>query len=52
MEQAVLTGFLQRESRLTFYTRWGWLTPWCLLAAAGVCWIILLLPRRAVKDTS
>jgi apolipoprotein N-acyltransferase len=42
-----LTGTLRRESGLTFYTRYGWLTPWAALAVAGVCWIALLLPRRA-----
>jgi apolipoprotein N-acyltransferase len=50
MEQGVLTAELRRESRITFYTRWGWLTPWCLLGIAAVCWIALLLPRRAAKD--
>lgn len=51
MAQGDLTGYIRRESRLTFYTRWGWLTPWCLLGAASVCWIVLLLPPRAAKDS-
>lgn len=51
MQQGVLTGLVRRETRLTFYTRWGWLTPWCLLGIASAWWITLLLPLRAAKDT-
>jgi apolipoprotein N-acyltransferase len=51
MEQGVLWGHVVRSSQLTPYTRWGWLTPWCLLGMAGVCWIVLLLPRRTAKET-
>jgi apolipoprotein N-acyltransferase len=50
MEQGVLTDFIRRRSVQTFYTRWGWLTPWLLLGAAAVCWIALLLPRRPAKE--
>ena len=50
MEQSTLTGFVRRETVLTFYTRWGWLTPWVLLGSAAGCWIALLLPRRAAKN--
>jgi apolipoprotein N-acyltransferase len=50
MEQGVLTGEIRRETRLTIYTRWGWLTPWCLLGTAAVCWMALLLPRCAAKE--
>ncbi len=52
MEQGVLTSFVRRKTELTFYTRWGWLTPWCLLGIAVVCWIVLLLPQRAAKDAA
>jgi apolipoprotein N-acyltransferase len=52
MKQGTLTGYVLREIRLTFYTRWGWLTPWLLLGVAVVCWIALLLPRRAAKDAA
>jgi apolipoprotein N-acyltransferase len=52
LKEGVLWGLLQRSTHLTFYTRWGWLTPWCILGAASLCWIILLLPRRAAKDTA
>ena len=41
-----LTGMIQRESRLTFFTRIGWLTPWIVLAMAGLGWLVLLLPDR------
>lgn len=33
MTSGILTGSLQRETRLTFYTRFGWLVPWAVLAA-------------------
>jgi apolipoprotein N-acyltransferase len=52
MEEGVVEGLLQRETRLTIYTRWGWLTPWCLTGLAVVWWIVLLLPRRAAKDVA
>jgi len=52
LTEGVLTGELQRETRLTFFTRWGWITPWSLLAGAVLCWIALLLPRRAAKETA
>jgi len=42
MVSGTLVGSLKRETRLTFYTRFGWLTPWAVLAAAGVAWIALL----------
>lgn len=46
LEQGPITGIMRRETALTFYTRAGWLVPWIALAAAGGCWILLLLPRR------
>lgn len=52
MEQGVFTGAVRRETRLSIYTRFGWLTPWCMLSAAAVCWIALLLPPRAAKDAA
>ncbi len=42
MTSGILTGSLQRETRLTFYTRFGWLVPWAVLAAAFGCWVLLL----------
>ena len=44
--EGTLTGTMQRESRLTFYTRAGWLTPWIALAMAALGWLVLLLPGR------
>lgn len=46
MKQGPLTGTIRRETKLTFYTRHGWLTPWLTLAAAAVWWVILLVPRK------
>jgi apolipoprotein N-acyltransferase len=46
MTSGTLVGSLKKESRLTFYTRFGWLVPWTILASASACWIGLLLPRR------
>ena len=33
-----LIGQVEKETRLTFYTRYGWLTPWCLTGVAVVMW--------------
>lgn len=49
MVSGTLVGNLKKETRLTVYTRFGWLTPWGMLAAALVCWTGLLLPGR--RDT-
>jgi apolipoprotein N-acyltransferase len=49
MAGGTLVGTLRRETRTTFYTRFGWLTPWGMLAGAGTCWIGLLLAGR--RDT-
>jgi apolipoprotein N-acyltransferase len=49
MQEGVLTGVLQRSTRMTFYTRFGWLAPWFMLGAAVVWWIALLLPGAAAK---
>jgi apolipoprotein N-acyltransferase len=46
LENGTLIGRIRPETKLTFYTRFGWLTPWCVLAVAAVCWLILLLPCR------
>ena len=46
LTEGVITGRLQRETRLTFYTRYGWLTPWIMLAGATVCWISVMIPKR------
>jgi len=46
LAEGTLTGAIHRESRLTFYTRAGWLTPWVVLAIAALCWIVLLMPQK------
>jgi apolipoprotein N-acyltransferase len=50
LEQGTISGLLKRETKLTFYTRFGWLIPWGILAIGAVCWLILLLPSRMKKD--
>jgi hypothetical protein len=37
LEQGAISGLLKRETKLTFFTRFGWLTPWCVLAMTAVC---------------
>ena len=46
LEQGTISGILKRETNLTFYTRFGWLTPWCVLALAAVGWTCLFLPLK------
>ncbi len=49
LEQGALAGSIRRETRLTFYTRFGWLVPWGLLAGAVGCWIILMIPYQWIR---
>jgi apolipoprotein N-acyltransferase len=44
LAQGNLIGEIGAEKNLTFYTRIGWITPWCLLAAAAICWLVLVMP--------
>lgn len=46
LDQGALTGTIRRETKLTFYTRFGWLVPWALLGIAAAFWTILVLPVR------
>lgn len=46
MVSGTLVGSLRRETRLTFYTRFGWLTPWAVLVAAAGWWAALMIPSR------
>jgi apolipoprotein N-acyltransferase len=46
MEHGLIRGAVKRQSRLTFYTRFGWLIAWCVLGFAAVAWIRLLIPVR------
>lgn len=41
MVSGTLLGSLKKESPLTFYTRFGWLTPWAVLATAVAWWVVL-----------
>jgi len=49
MADGTLVGSLKKEKRLTFYTRFGWLTPWAVLIAGAGWWGVLL--RGVVRDT-
>lgn len=46
MERGTIQGALKRENRITFYTRLGWILPWCVLGLASVAWMWLHIPRR------
>ncbi len=35
---------MKRETKLTFYTRFGWLMPWVVLITAIADWLFLMLP--------
>lgn len=50
LEQGIISGTLRRESRLTFYTRFGWLTPWVLLVLAAMSWVLMILPRGNIEN--
>lgn len=42
MKQGEISGTIQRETKLTPYTRFGWFFPWIILAIAAVIWLKLL----------
>gem|GEM_PF-6647302 len=42
-----VSGLMKRETSLTFYTRYGWLTPWVTLSMAGMGWVSLLFKKRS-----
>ncbi len=46
LESGPMIGTMKRETRLTFYTRYGWLVPWGVLGIVTVCWLLLLVPSR------
>lgn len=46
LKQGPLTGTIRRETKLTFYTRYGWLTPWLTLGVASLAWLFLMFPQR------
>jgi len=49
LQQGTISGILKRETKLTFYTRFGWLVPWAVLALAIGAWLMVSLPSRATK---
>jgi len=48
LKQGTISGWIRRETRLTFYTRFGWLVPWAVLGVAFGCWILLIIPKKRV----
>jgi len=44
MQTGCLSGALERQTELSIYTRFGWLTPWVALSAS-VVWTVLLVFR-------
>ena len=46
LQQGAISGTLRRETRLTFYTRFGWLVPWGVLTLAGISWVVILLSAK------
>jgi apolipoprotein N-acyltransferase len=50
LAQGTISGIMKRETKLTFYTRFGWLTPWVVLGIAAICWLFLLLPSFVLKN--
>ena len=45
LTQGVLSGQLIASRSLTFFTRWGWLTPWLLMTTL-LLWIVALARRK------
>ncbi|MFM2198595.1 MAG: hypothetical protein RLZZ505_2027 [Verrucomicrobiota bacterium] len=46
MKQGTIHGFLKRETGLTFYTRFGWVLPWCALTIAAALWVWMIFRPR------
>jgi len=42
MRQGEISGTLKRETKLTFYTRYGWVFPWIILTLAVALWLWLV----------
>lgn len=51
MEQGEISGTLKRETGLTFYTRIGWLIPWCVLVIAAALWLRMLFKPPPFRPT-
>jgi len=41
MVEDVLNGRITPEKELTFFTRWGWLTPWLAIVSVAL-WLVRL----------
>lgn len=52
MEQGEISGTLKRETGLTFYTRAGWLFPWCVLIIAAALWLRMLVKPPPFRPTA
>ena len=46
LEQGTLVASVKGETRITAYTRFGWLAPWMILGVAVLGWLMLLLPVK------
>jgi apolipoprotein N-acyltransferase len=46
LEQGTLVASVKGETRITGYTRFGWLAPWMILGVAALGWLKLLLPVK------
>lgn len=42
LRQGPITGIIRRETKLTFYTRYGWTTPWIALTATIIIMLTIL----------
>jgi apolipoprotein N-acyltransferase len=51
LQQGTISGSIKKESGLTFYTKFGWLTPWCMLVVTLGCWVLLIVPRKWVMKS-
>jgi apolipoprotein N-acyltransferase len=51
LQEGTISGIIKRKSKLTMYTRVGWLTPWCILTISALCWIYLLFYTPKKKAT-
>lgn len=52
MEQGEISGILRRETRLTPYTRGGWVIPWIVLANAVALWVKMIFSPPPFRGTN
>lgn len=50
LKQGTLVGTIERETKLTFYTRIGWLTPWITLVAAVLAWAMVFMKPKPLAS--